>query len=371
MSEQIEQIKEETEDFYTNDDLYNINSWGADLSFRELITMYDEQELVKPELQRKYVWDKTEASRFIDSLLLGLPVPSIFLANTKDSRKLIIDGYQRVMTVYDYIKGIWSKDKLVFKLVNSNRINTKWKGKAFSELTDTEQRKIKATTIHAIIFEQTSPENEDTSLYQIFERINTSGRSLMPQEIRNCVYQGKINTLLFELNKNEDWRFLFGELNEDDRMRDLEFILRFLALDTDEIKILEKGNISLKKHLNEFMGAKSHNTDTSIKEFGERFEQVIKLVNQCFGENAFYNVQTSDLTTIRKRFYPTVFDSIMVACSIALRNGYKYKEPLEDKRLNLLKNPSYRQYITQGTMQVEHIQGRIKFALRHLFDMEY
>ena len=90
----IESLKAETEESYSNDDLYNIGSYGADLSFRELISMYEEDELLKPELQRHYVWEKPEASRFIDSLLLGLPVPSIFLANTKDEKKLIIDGYR-------------------------------------------------------------------------------------------------------------------------------------------------------------------------------------------------------------------------------------------------------------------------------------
>lgn len=61
---------------YSDDSLFNITSWGADLSFREIISMYEEDELVKPELQRKYVWDRLEASRFIESLLMGLPVPS-------------------------------------------------------------------------------------------------------------------------------------------------------------------------------------------------------------------------------------------------------------------------------------------------------
>lgn len=99
----IEEISSEVEDDYSDDDLYKIKSWGSDMSFREIITMYDEDELVKPEMQRHYVWEKVEASRFIDSLLLGLPVPSLFLANTKDEKKIIVDGYQRIMTVYDYV----------------------------------------------------------------------------------------------------------------------------------------------------------------------------------------------------------------------------------------------------------------------------
>ena len=74
----IEVIKSEMEDDYSDDSLFNISSWGAYLSFRELVSMYNDNELVKPELQRKYVWDKIEASRFIESILLGLPVPSIF-----------------------------------------------------------------------------------------------------------------------------------------------------------------------------------------------------------------------------------------------------------------------------------------------------
>ena len=97
------------------------------------------------------------------------------------------------MTVYDYVRGIFTTDGKVFKLSNSDKINSRWRNKAFSELTTDEQRKIKSTTIHAIVFEQKKPENDDTSLYQVFERINTSGRSLMAQEIRNCVYQGSLN----------------------------------------------------------------------------------------------------------------------------------------------------------------------------------
>ena len=101
----IEEIKSEVVDDYSDDSLFNISSWGADLSFREIISMYEEDELVKPELQRKYVWDKVEASRFVESILMGLPVPSIFLAQS-GSQKLIVDGYQRIMTVNDYVRGI-------------------------------------------------------------------------------------------------------------------------------------------------------------------------------------------------------------------------------------------------------------------------
>lgn len=241
----IEEIGAEVNDDYSDDSLFNISSWGADLSFRELISMYEDEELIKPELQRKYVWDKTEASRFIESILLGLPVPSIFLAQS-GSQKLIVDGYQRIMTVYDYVKrGIFSSDSRVFKLSNSEKINSRWRNKAFAELSVDDQKKIRSTTIHAIMFEQKKPENDDTSLYQIFERINTSGRSLTPQEIRNCVYQGPFNSLLLELNEFLIWRKLFGSITPDNRMRDVEYILRFFVMKTDDILSSEINQISL------------------------------------------------------------------------------------------------------------------------------
>jgi hypothetical protein len=365
----IEKIKDETDDSYVNDDLYNINSWGADFSFRELMSMYEDGDLVKPELQRKYVWGKPEASRFIDSILLGLPIPSIFLAKTDNNKMLIVDGYQRLMTVYDYMRGIWSGDEKTFKLSNiPDKINDRWKGNAFTELSEAEQRKIKTTTIHAIIFEQKTPKNDDTSLFQIFERINTSGKTLMPQEIRNCVYQGKLNSLLFALNINENWRTLYGRQQEDSRMRDLEFILRFLGLRSEKIRTYPKSAISLKKYLNEFMGNSENNLESSITNFKNDFEKTINNILDVFGENAFYNVNLSDLTTIRKRFYPTIFDAITIATSIALERGIDVSQSNEQKRLELLRDANFRQFISEGTMQIEHINGRIDLALKYLYN---
>ncbi len=366
----VDKIEEEIEDNYSNDDLYNINSWGADPSFRELITMYKENELIKPELQRKYVWDKLEASRFIESLLLGLPVPSIFLAKTEDNKKLIIDGYQRIMTVYDFIEGVWSKDNSVFTLSNSDKINERWRNKAFVNLLDSDQRKIKSTTIHAIIFEQKAPQDNDTSLYQIFERINTSGRTLNPQEIRNCVYHGKFNALLIKLNKNTQWRTLFAMPGkEDERMLDLEFILRYFALNNDEILSSSLKSISLKKTLNEYMGRKDNQRDNVLSEKEEDFNTVIDFIYNHLGDEAFFNLQ-ANTETIRKRFYPTVYDSLMIGTSIALKRGFSTTETLINKRLELLKDAQYKEYITQGTMRIEHIKGRVKKVLNVLYDMD-
>jgi hypothetical protein len=362
----IELIKSEIEDDYSDDSLFNISSWGADLSFRELVSMYEDDELVKPELQRKYVWDKVEASRFIESVLLGLPVPSIFLAQS-GSQKLIVDGYQRIMTVYDYIHGIFSTDNKVFKLANSDKINARWRNKAFSELSTDDQRKIRSTTIHAIIFEQKQPENDDTSLYQVFERINTSGRTLTPQEIRNCVYQGSFNTMLFELNENEHWRKLFGTKQPDSRMRDIEYILRFFVMKTDDVLKSSSKQISLKKSLNKFMDAHKNDDKESICNYKNEFEMAIELISEHIGENAFHNYSNGKFSN---KFHPAIFDAIMVAGFLIFRGGYPILDISDEKHKELLENPVFEEAISKRTTNIENIKKRIQIAGETLFGVD-
>jgi len=357
----IDKPVEEADDAYSDDDLFKISSWGADLSFRELISRYDDDELIKPELQRHYVWERVEASRFIDSILLGLPVPSIFLAKTKDEKLLIIDGYQRIMTVRDFVKGVFSDDNSQFSLSNSKRIHERWRGKSFAQLSEEEKRKIRNTTIHAIIFMQQHPFRGDTSLYQIFERINTSGRSLLPQEIRNCVYQGPLNSLLFELNDNILWRKMWGDEIRDSRMRDLELILRFFALSDEYILESEEApyNISLKKYLNEYMG--EYNKLEEIEDLRQKFIRTIEFVFKNFGASAFHNISPSDPKKYLPNLSSTVYDSVMIASWKLLQEGGSYSTPEEyqARKVLMLQNTEYQKILSQETMRSANIRTRV------------
>ncbi|GEQ61141.1 hypothetical protein VL4N_03650 [Vagococcus lutrae] len=372
INEETEEVIIKTElssddDTYGDSDLFTINSWGADLSFRELTNMYDEDELQKPELQRYYVWDKREASRFIESILLGLPVPSIFLARTVDEDYLIVDGYQRIMTVYDYINGVFTKDKSIFKLTNN--VNDRWKGKTFNQLDSADQKRIKRTTIHAIIFEQRKPEHDDTSMYQIFERINTGGRSLSPQEIRNCVYHNDFNQLLFELNQEKEWRKLYGMDTVDPRMKDMEFILRFLMLSKKDFK--ESNSISLKKELNLFMDMDQNGLNSSdLIQLKNNFKEVTNLLSET-DEAAFQNLNMDKQPL--GRFHPTIFDSIAIATLKAINNKKEIKwvgnqSRFRELKSELLDNQKYEEFISKRTTNTEHIYGRINLAYEYLFE---
>lgn len=371
----ISDIKEESTS-YSDDSLFNITSFGTDMTFRELITMYEEGELEKPEMQRKYVWDKNEASRFIDSILLGLPVPSIFLAKTDDEKRLIVDGYQRIMTVFDYIKrGVFGGDGKSFSLSNSDIINARWRGKTFQELQPEEQRKIRNSPIHAIVFEQKEPK-DDTGMYQIFERINTSGRSLKPQEIRNCVYHGKFNKLLIDLNKYDVWRNIFKSSDEDPRMADVELILRMFAFAyLSKQKEADQKQINLVKYLNVFMKRNGDFAIVSENELRTQFKEIFYFLNASFDENLFRNGKKSDDGFIfSKKINPAIVDAVYSATKYvrAIKGLNEYKETdMVERYRKLIGDDLFQDAISKRTTNIEKIKIRINKASEILYGVPY
>ena len=378
-NETVVEIKEEQET-YSDDSLFNITSFGTDLSFRELISMYDEGDLEKPELQRHYVWDKKEASRFIDSILLGLPVPSIFLAKTEDDRRLIVDGYQRVMTVYDYVKrGIFGGDGKSFDLSKSEVINERWRGKTFKELSDAEQRKIRNTPIHAIVFEQKEPKDDDSGMYQIFERINTSGRSLKPQEIRNCVNHGEFNQLLSQLNNNKSWRLLYSPKNEkiDSRMADVELILRLFAFSfISKMEEIKTNQINLVKYLNSFMKRNKNFSVISKEECLDIFNSLMNFFIKTFDLNLFRNGKrdVNNNFSYAAKINPAIFDSVCAATVFCYKQNKLSdfdNQSLSEKYIELLENENYQRVISQRTTNTENIKERINLATSILYGLNY
>lgn len=355
---------EESSDDYSDESMYNISSWGADLTFRELVQMYEDEDLVKPEFQRNYVWKKSEASRFIESILLGLPVPSIFLANSLDNARLIIDGFQRIMTVYYYmgVKRFCNEDQ-VFRLTNSERINEKWRNKAFDELPKEDQRKLRMSTIHAIIFEQKRPKDDDTSMFQIFSRINTGGRSLNAQEIRNCICQGEFNDLLFELNRDVVWRELYGK--EEPRMLDIELILRFFAIRDLENREDSRKQINLRKYLDLYM--KGCLPDTIARKRDD-FIQMVRFVSEHFGPGAFTTVADRDREG-SARINPIVFEAISVASDNFLRSSDSLAAPqdLLPRKARLLADEQFNNASRSRTTNIENIKIRTDRAIKILF----
>src|SRR5262245_34557830 len=161
-------IDDETENEGSGSLKFTITSYGADYPVETIVGRLGQDAFFVPVFQRQFVWSQRHASRFIESLLMGLPVPGIFLyKDTKTSRHLVVDGQQRLRTLQFFYNGTFIDRP--FKLTG---VREEWEGKTYEDLTSAEQLKIDDSIVHATIFQQDEPKDHLKSLYFVFERIN-------------------------------------------------------------------------------------------------------------------------------------------------------------------------------------------------------
>jgi hypothetical protein len=283
---------------------YEIASYGADYDVDGLVKRLGRGDIKIPEFQRGYVWPIKQASRFIESLLLGLPVPGIFLSKEIETNKLlVIDGQQRLRTLEAFYGGIFPPNKREFSLVD---VQEEFEGKTYKTLDDEDRRVLENAIIHATVVKQTNPADGGSGIYKIFERLNSSGMLLSPQEIRTAIYGGNLSNLLSELNKGPKWRMLFGPANK--RMRDQELVLRFFAL----LRSQETYTRPMKAFLNKFMNEHKAMQKAACDELAGLFNRAVDAVSDHIGPKAFKPVSS---------FNAAVFDSILVGVARRLNKG--------------------------------------------------
>ncbi len=245
-----------------------------DRSLVELKRLHDEGELiVDPEWQRNYVWTKKQASQLIESFLLNIPVPVIYLATTQDNRYEVVDGLQRLTSVFEFLDNKFALAGL--------GIREELNGKRFRSLDTTDQRKLKNSALRS--FELRSNINSDIH-FVVFERLNTGGTKLNEMEIRNCLYRGKLNDLIKDLATNEEFLKCVSEKTLSKRMKDRTFVLRFLAFHE---RTHRKCKTGIKKFLNDFLDTYRNPPEEKLKEYAEVFKRCAKASLTVFGKNGF------------------------------------------------------------------------------------
>ncbi|MBW4615320.1 MAG: DUF262 domain-containing protein [Desmonostoc vinosum HA7617-LM4] len=337
---------------------YSITSYGADYPVDSLVNRLKNGSIYIPSLQRRYVWKLEQASRFIESLLLGLPVPGIFLSKEKETQKLlVIDGQQRLRTLQYFYTGIFqvnNKDK-EFALKG---VQPQFEERTYKSLSDEDRRRLDDSIIHATIVNQDEPSEDDSSIYHIFQRLNTGGTRLEPQEIRSSIYHGEFNDLLKELNNNSAWRSIYGK--NDKNLRDEELILRFIALYFQDNEYKKP----MKEFLNNFMGKNRHLTYYSSKQIRDVFEITINKIYQCISDKAFKP---------KKVLNASVFDAVMVGVARRLEKGnIDNCEELKSKYTSLFENQNFLAVTvnTARTSEEENVSSRIKIATDMFAEIE-
>lgn len=341
----LEEIQSEEDDLDIDDAPYEIRTLGADFSLELYSQKIDSGEIRIPDFQRKYVWPIKKASKLIESFLLGLPVPQVFLFQEAERRDLlVVDGQQRLLTAHFFLRGILEDKQTPFRL---RGVKQKWEGKTFGDLDEGDKRRLKNYILRATIFEQIDPA-DNKSVYEIFERLNTGGMPLTEQEVRNCVNNGTINAFLDSLNKTESWRVLLGKLELDRRMKDIEIILRVLALNEDWK--------NYKKPMKDFISAymEKHVDITKIDQdkLGVIFKAATDMIVAQAGAAAF--------RLAGGRVNVAVLDSVLTAVILV---GPEKIENFKTSLDTLKVNGSYTDYVSKSTTDDDSVKGRIKMSV--------
>ncbi|OGS54718.1 MAG: hypothetical protein A2Y20_05160 [Firmicutes bacterium GWF2_51_9] len=276
---------------------FNIKHWVSNRSFGELIDMYDSGEIIKPDMQREFVWDAQKCSRLIESIILGLPIPPLFLLEVESNKYELIDGFQRLNTLVNFVKGVpWngstdSKRQVSSKL--SGKVSREIRGLSFDKLLSEHQRIIKRSTIPLIEFRQLGPNNL-SSKYLIFERINTGSEKLNQMQIRKSLAYGKFMSKLYlDGNNCLPLRELFSTyaLKKDQH---IEAYLRTIALSRIYYDNFPVNKTGMNNILNDFCEV-NRNRDIG-DEYIRQFTLALNGVMTVFidSKNAFRRIEKSE-----------------------------------------------------------------------------
>lgn len=323
--EQIKALRKEID--------YDTRDYAIDF----LVHQYQENEFYIPdEYQRKYVWEDTNKNRFIESILLGLPIPFMFFSDTDDGRCEIIDGAQRTRTLEEFI----GNDLVLSNLKKLTSLN----GFTYGELPEYYKRKFNKTTMRIVVL---SDETTIEIRQEIFNRINTTGVRATPSEIRRGSYAGPFMDFLKECTKNP----LFVKVcpvSETSKKRydDLELVLRFFAF----LNNYQNFNHRVDEFLDKYVEDTQSSFDQEL--FKTEFENMLVFVDRYF-ENGFRKTKTSK-STPRVRF-----EAIAVGVGLALRE----KPDLVPQSMEWLNGEDFKKHTTTHASNSQaRVSGRVEYV---------
>jgi formylmethanofuran dehydrogenase subunit B len=225
--------------------------------------------------------------------------------------------------------------------------------KRYEDLDESSQRKLKQSVLRAINIRQLSPKNENTSIYHIFERLNTGGTPLKPQEIRNCVFRGDFVAKMKNLNANPDWRTILGKPKLDTHQKDVELILRIFSLANKKWNVYEK---PMKEFLNNAMNHDKEGKSTRVKKFVQAFPQATGIIVSQLGERPFH---------VRGPLNASALDAVMVT---VIDNIAKIPKDFAKRFQKLLTNKIFIDATFYGTSDVTTLHARFKVAQQILIN---
>jgi len=329
-----------------------INTQAYDKSVADIVRMMNEGDInLNPEYQRNYIWDNKRASMLIESIILNVPIPVIYVAQEEDDSWTVIDGLQRLNS----IKRYFDRD---FKL-SGLEILTELNKSDVKSLNPKALRVLKNGLLRIIVI---SNDSHEEIKYDVFMRLNRGAVKLNEQELRNCLYRGTLNQNLKTMAENPNFLSLLNLKAPHKRMMDCELILRFLALNGNWDP--ESGDVQyykgrMKSFLNEFMIRNQHSEDEKLKYYKDIFASTAEKVHDVVGNQAFRRINMEgDYETSLNR---AIMDCLMLSFSkfeeeTLMQNKDAIVAKLKDLFVN---DQEFRESVTIGTSDQKVLTYRL------------
>lgn len=355
---------------------YDISAVPSDFNVMTLKQLVDNGWVRIPGFQRHFVWDLARASKLIESLVLGLPVPQLFLYEQDRDRHLLIDGQQRLMSIYYFkqqrfprpkrrtdLRRIFDEAGQIpqsvihdddyfqdFKLRLPERLpgkKSRLTGLKYSTL-DEYQVRLDMRPIRCIIIKQNGPSDGDSAMYEVFNRLNSGGINLRPQEIRTSMYHSGFYEMLNQVNLERGWRDLLQSDDPDLHMKDIEVLLRGFAM----LVHGERYSPSMVKFLNQFSKECEEN-DSAYNEYLKGLFSSFLRATRRLPKRTFINKNN--------RFNIALYEAAFTAtCVDAHRERRHVERDIQPEQIDRLRaDDVFGAASLHGTTQTDNVQKRL------------
>lgn len=358
---------------------YEISAVPNDFNVNTIFNFVESGVVGIPGFQRNYVWDKKRASKLIESIIIGIPIPQIFLWEKARNEYVVIDGQQRLMTIYYFRNGRFPKadarvrlrrifnekgcipNEILYDDLYFDDFTLKLKDKVidpenhlhglkYPTLGDL-QSSFDLRTIRNIFIKQIIPPKDDSAVFELFNRLNTGGVNLRQQEIRASLYHSPFYEMLNHLNLDSRWRKLIGIAEPDIHMKDIEYLLRGFSMLAEGTEY--KGSIL--NHLNNYSKKIKSADNEILSKLQDIFDQFL---NSC------QNLDPNPFRLKTKKFNISIYESVFVAlCHDAYSlEGNPVKTISNDKLETLKSDKEFLQASEAETGRKTNVDKRLKRA---------
>lgn len=349
-----------------SDERARLSSDRMDISFGELMNLYNSDELIiRPEYQRLFRWTTAQKTGLVESILLGIPVPPIFVAEDGNGIWELVDGLQRVSTIISFFGKLKDDistmeienieefeedavDNLNFWELESGSLIAELEGFTSKTLPQKYLINIKRAVCRVEILRG---ESNTAMKYELFKRLNSGGSKLTAQEIRNAIYRGidsSINELIEELSKNSTFiRFTQLSKQKKQELYDQELILRFIAF----YNRMDSINSNTETYLDNFMQTSVKDGNFDVEKYRKLFIDVMVLLEKNCDDNVFRNE--------RNTFVPALFEAITLGVAENIEIYQDNTDRLNNQIAVLKQDSEFKRFSGSASNSKSRIRNRL------------